>query len=106
MLYRILQDITAFKKGAEVTMEELQEVFSNKYINTLILTKCIEEVRKSLPKTWDELERVGGYYIEGREGTLYQTANQIVKKFSKQKHFSNKRGSRSLYCISTIVPIA
>ena len=78
MLYRILQDITTFKKGVEVTMEELQEVFSDKYINTLIVSKCIEEF-EGLPKTWEELETISGYYIDGRSSVCVCNNATIIK---------------------------
>jgi len=61
--YIFKQSFAFFKENDELTEQELNNSFSHEFIERLITGDYLVEKKDELPKTWEELMTVSGYWV-------------------------------------------
>jgi hypothetical protein len=64
MKYTVTRTFLNFIKGDKVEQERLEKIFHKSYIETLIKDGFLEKTGKELPKTWEDLAIIGGYFVD------------------------------------------
>ena len=93
-MYKIKRTFLNFIVGQEVEKEKLEKVFQPEYIKMLINDRFLEEVKKPLPKTWEELNTIGGYYIN--TGSEIKPSTQYVCDENKNLFRTEEQAKASI----------
>jgi hypothetical protein len=64
MKYTVTRTFLNFIKGDEVEQERLEKIFHKSYIETLIKDGFLEEIGRELPKTWEDLAIIEGWFVD------------------------------------------
>jgi hypothetical protein len=66
-MYKVNRPCLWFCKNDKVSKEDLEKYFNQEAIKQLIIDGFIEEIKigRTLPKSWEELGKVRGFYVDG-----------------------------------------
>lgn len=74
-MYKVNRPCLWFCKNDQVSKQDLEKYFNQEAVEKLIEDGFIEEVKKELPKSWDDMKNISGVYV-----TSFSNLGQVINK--------------------------
>ena len=99
--YIFKQSFTFFKENDELTEQELNNSFSNEFIQRLIKGGYLVEKKDELPKTLEELKTVSGYWVS-EDSEIINGVKDICCNYLNKNVFPTKEETEACIALAQL----